>query len=620
MLHINFRNSGMVITTIMAFSLLTNAASQSGLTASIVTQNTGNSQVDDTVKATNWNTDMVADSLDNNSFDGISLGWTGMAGFYTTASDSAGALCDSLGFVTVPKTGHVYWIPISEKNAFMVERNDDPVDLSFAEARLTKQVNLLVFADAEDDSITLSAKPVYEDESEGDETLAKIAHWEYTENDSTADISDLGVVEYDYYDGISISENKNHRIYELALPVDETRRVKAIRLAATGGGWGDAAYVIGVNAHSLETKPEKHLSASLAETLLKTKQGDTVSVVVNYELTDTAGLADTLSYSVKTSSEAIALGDIVHDAVQRRITIPVIGMASSVDTVSVHLAYGEQAIDLKAQLLVKSRITADTTNCISISNWEADVIAEAYPVASCISGGIDSDGWVFYTDDILPTGALAGDERLIIAESGNVYHLAPYNENNATVIYGLGGYDLSRTIKLATPLFTDKVNLLVVSANGSSTAEVTIIYENDTKEEVQTFNVDDWYAEEAAGTEAVYGLGRIISQSNYYDDDAEGNDEFGECKYRLFDISVEAQRWSKVKALKINNNSNETYLTVLGVNAMEGHQETDIRTSGHENHCQEEYFTILGQRTQRPKNGIYIVKRADGTSVKRSVK
>lgn len=97
---------------------------------------------------TSWTDDLIAETRDLSSMDGISSGWYGdVYGFYTTGVEAEGALCDEEGIVEVPASGNVYKLPVAAKNAVALERYSDPVSLTIDGELATSQVNLLVFAD-----------------------------------------------------------------------------------------------------------------------------------------------------------------------------------------------------------------------------------------------------------------------------------------------------------------------------------------------------------------------------------------------------------------------------------------------------------------------------------------
>lgn len=566
----------------------------------------------DAVKVSNWTEDLIAESLEDGSFtSGVSAGWYGSIAPYSAAVQEDGAICDEDGIVEIPTSGNVYKIPVTENNALKLERNADPVRLTFDEAIPTEQVNMLVFADAED-GINVHATIIYDDNSESDPIEKTISYWEYEELDGQEALSGLGVVSKDYYDPISVSSEKNYRVYEMSIPTDQYKNAKEIELSVSGGSWGDVAYVIGVNAHNVNGVVTKHLNASLAEQQVKVKQDATANIVVNYTLTDVEGLTDELTYNAVASKDAITLGEIKHDTEAKTITIPVQGVTPAIANVEINLAFGQQSMQLVAQVFVKSTVTASTEKCVEIANWANDVIAEANPASDHANQKLDDQGWVFFTDDVHPEGAIAGDERLIVANSGNVYELAPYTGNNATVIVGVGGYDVSRDITFVTPIYTETINLLATSANGEADLDITVKYEDGTNEDVQNAKVADWHASEADGTEAVYGLGRVNMSSN---------DIAGERNFRLFEVPVTAKRNSKVQSVNINNKAAGTYLTVLGVNAKD-EQTSGINslTADKEGKTIVAYYNLQGQEIKNAANGLYIVRYADGTSAKLYIK
>lgn len=567
----------------------------------------------DAVSITNWSSDLVAETLNGDSFEGISIGWGDRkAGFYTTSVSEDGALCDDEGLLEIPTSGNVYKIPFDKNNASKVKVYDDPLELNLAEVIPTEAVNIIAFAD-EEDGCDLKAILKYEDGSESDAVAATIGGWKYDQLDGKEAISGLGVCEVDLYTNqMSISNDKNYRLFEFTIPADQYKNVKSISLEADGS-WGTVVYILGVNAHNVNGAITKHLNASLVEKQIKVKQGATANIIVNYTLTDIEGLTDQLTYNAVASKEAIRLGEISHNTEAKTLTIPVEGITPALATVDVNLAFGSQVMKLVSQVHVKSTVVAEETNCIEISDWANDVIAEANPASDHANQKLDDSGWVFFTDDIHPEGAIAGDERLVVAKSGNVYKLAPYDTQNGTVIVGVGsGIDVSRTLTFATPIYTDEINLLATSANGEANLDITIIYDDNSNEAVQQAKVADWHAAEADGSEAVYGLGRVHITNN---------DVAGERNFRLFEVPVNAQRSNKVKAVKINNTSAGTYCTVLGVNAKD-QLTSAINGIATDNSSKiiDSYYNLQGQRVDNVSTGLYIVRYTDGTSAKVFVK
>lgn len=578
----------------------------------VTVKSTAPLSTEDAVTVTSWTEDIIAETRDLSSMDGISAGWYGdVYGFYTSGVESDGALCDEEGIVEVSASGNIYKLPVLEKNAIKLQRYSAPVSLTIDGELATKQVNLLVFADT-DDEMNVSAHIIYDDDSESDIVTKAIGGWEYETLSGDEAISGLGIVEGNSYDNTFNISSKNYRIYEIAISADQFKNVKEISLEVEGGSYGDVAYVIGVNAHNENAGIVKHLNATLAEQQVKVKQDATANIVVNYTLTDVEGLTDELTYNAVASKDAITLGEIKHDTEAKTITIPVQGVTPAIANVEINLAFGQQSMQLVAQVFVKSTVTASTEKCVEIANWANDVIAEANPASDHANQKLDDQGWVFFTDDVHPEGAIAGDERLIVANSGNVYELAPYTGNNATEIVGVGGYDVSRDITFVTPIYTETINLLATSANGEADLDITVKYEDGTNEDVQNAKVADWHASEADGTEAVYGLGRVNMSSN---------DIAGERNFRLFEVPVTAKRNSKVQSVNINNKAAGTYLTVLGVNAKD-EQTSGINslTADKEGKTIVAYYNLQGQEIKNAANGLYIVRYADGTSAKLYIK
>lgn len=201
----------------------------------------------DAVEISNWKTDIVAESLNSETFSGIKSGWYDYIGFYTAAVEAEGALCNEDGIVETA-SGNIYKIPFGEKNATSVDEYD-PAELTLTTPMATENVNLLVFARSYD-GITLNSSIIYEDGSESDETGYKLSHWAYYDGelDGTEALTGIGTILNSLYDGVSVEEEKNIRFYEISLPADKAKKVKAISLSTKGGEYNDEIFAVGVNA------------------------------------------------------------------------------------------------------------------------------------------------------------------------------------------------------------------------------------------------------------------------------------------------------------------------------------------------------------------------------------
>lgn len=551
------------------------------------------------VEITNWKTDLVAEELNSKKFNGITQGWTGRAAFFTTSINAEGALCADDGIVTV-KSGNIYLVPVTAKNATPVEKYGDDVELTLAQPVATSMVNILVVAKSEN-GMTLNTILNYEDGTTSDEMSNAVSHWINAAPTGNEALSGLGVVTYDYYDGAQLSSDRDRCIYEISVVADPFKLLRSISFTVSGGGYNDIAYVFGINAKAAGDNIKKHLEASLENDKVTVRKENSANIVVKYTLTDMEGVSDKLAYNAEASNENVAIGEIANDETYGILTIPVNGVELGRSMVTVNLELGVQKLKFSANVTVKSIVTANTDNCLSVSNWADDVIAES-DVYSTTSRGLDEQGWTLYTEDVEPVGALVGDDNLIVATSGNVYHIAPANGNNATVI--AGGKELS--LQFTEPLNSELINLLVISANGNSQLELVPVYEDETTGEAISASANDWYASSPDGTEAKYGLGRISSNNDV------STDKF----FRLFEISAPTSKDRKVKSLNIANKTNGAYLTVLGANAEKK------SASGIDNIVSNSEFTIesvsnlQGQKVDAPSAGLYIVRYSNGTSAK----
>ena len=536
------------------------------------------SDVGKPIECTGWNTDMVAESEGEGAFDGASLGRDGDGSFYTRLVKEAGALCDDSGTV-ISSTGNEYRVVPDAKNALELERYSEKAQLVFSEPMMAPKYYFLVFCNNNNsgsaDNITFVGNLNYADGGAGEDTTFETGTWDSSTDYQNIAVPSLGLI-INNYGEIGFSSSQDYRIYEIALDADVSRPVSGVSFKVDGGSWGQSGYVLGVSADAVPISSLKKLTASLQEDELSTTVGTPVQFVVNYSIKE--GAEGELECSVVSGSEHAKVGDIVNNTEQNIITIPVTADMKGVYTITATLSLGEENCELSGRLTVRGDVQADTKNCVEVEGWNTDVIAESLPAADYVSDAISND-MVLYTDDVSPAGSIAGGNRIAVADSGNVYLIAPYDASNANVIVGVGGYGTSSELSFKTPIYTENVNLLVASAEGGSDAEFTVLYEDGTESATKSAYVEDW--SEASETAPALTLGYVGTNSDEVLPDA---------GMKLYEIPVMAARISKVKGIKVYNRSWGSKLVVLGVNAEDmltaqidkyleaSMQETEIRT------------------------------------------
>lgn len=193
------------------------------------------------------------------------------------------------------------------------------------------------------------------------------------------------------------------------------------------------------------------------------------------------------------------------------------------------------------------------------SGFNTDVIAEAKPSAEHTTGTLDTQGWVLFTSDIQENGALPLDLTTV----DNIpYKMADVTSNNAAV---LKGQNTESTLIFKYPAKAEEVRLLSISAEGASTMEVTVNYDDDTNQ-TQSFIIADWWNSDGGQGEAYYGLDRIITEykSPYSKDQIDGRKQF-----RLFEQVVTTNPEKTIVSVKVVNRSTGTKTpSVLGVTVL----------------------------------------------------
>ena len=244
--------------------------------------------------------------------------------------------------------------------------------------------------------------------------------------------------------------------------------------------------------------------------------------------------------------------------------------------------------------------------------WNADIIAEARTAEKHTTQTLDRQGWVLYTNGVQEQGALCDESGLITTTAGNDYQLADFSSNNALV--------LKRTSETAnlvfeSPINTSELYLLTICADGGGGLSVTPIYSDNSRGDVQRFNIADWFGS-SEGT-AKHGLGRI-KRSYSRDMRADGID--GNYQFRLFEHKINIDESKQLKGIMVRSFRSGSVPTLLAVSMKEQTTTGIVRIATESNSTIVGIYTIDGLRLTAPVKGINIIKYADGTFKKVYIK
>lgn len=244
---------------------------------------------------------------------------------------------------------------------------------------------------------------------------------------------------------------------------------------------------------------------------------------------------------------------------------------------------------------------------LSISGWNADVIAEVKDSPRSASGSLDRNDNVLYPTEI-GEGGIADETRIVVTNNGTKFRLAKYDQNNALVIKNADSYELT----LNEPQKVSALQFLLLSTEGESTVEFTANYADGTSSEPMSYEIQDWYSKNEGEGEAVYGLGRFNKYDYEYDFEYGGS-----CNIRLFELSMAVSPKLDVKSVTVRRTSASGYPTVLAV-SKKGISSgiDDIFIDNNSNREVEAIYNLQGIRVANPTNGIYIIRYTDGSSSK----
>ena len=250
------------------------------------------------------------------------------------------------------------------------------------------------------------------------------------------------------------------------------------------------------------------------------------------------------------------------------------------------------------------------------SGWNADVIAEGKPSKQFSDNILDNQGWVFYTEGVQKEGALCGSNGIVTTANGTQFQIADFSKKNALT---LKSNFSAGTLEFENPEKCEELYFLVVSANGGASLVATAYYTDNTHTYNERYTPQDWYAESPSGSEAVYGLGRIITKQNlpYYQDDIDTG------KIRLYEYTMKTDKSKEVKNVEFTKTyGGAGYITILGISrkgtgVATGIENIENRPSAS---AVNGIYTINGMKINTLQKGINIIKMSDGTTRKVVIK
>lgn len=266
------------------------------------------------------------------------------------------------------------------------------------------------------------------------------------------------------------------------------------------------------------------------------------------------------------------------------------------------------------QLLPQTQRT-DTRSLSVTTGFTKDVVVEALPAQSHMSGAIDVSGNTYYSVDVKTNGGLPTDGK-IVSPSGVGYQLAGYAVNNALVLSA----NASATLMFAEPVTTNELFVLSTSANGSSMLKAEPVYSDGSRDSGETFTVPDWSVRTPTGDEALSGLGRIYMP----------NDEISaDNHFCLFENSIMVKTTKTLAGVCITN-TGSARATVMGfayadvqasgIKGVTDNDALDNASHAHTAHTVLGYYNLDGVRLAQPQKGLNIVHLSNGTVKKVVVK
>jgi hypothetical protein len=242
-------------------------------------------------------------------------------------------------------------------------------------------------------------------------------------------------------------------------------------------------------------------------------------------------------------------------------------------------------------------VTTTTLPITIKSGYNADVIAEATPTSSYASIGLDKWNYAFYSSGTGKSNPLAGSDGKISASTGVNYQLASYASNNVLRLEENG----EGTLDFTTPVTTDKLYVLGISADGTSSVTATVLYSDNTTADF-TLSLSDWCAS-GSGTVALSGIGRVNT----------ANDDFNTSQgCHLNECTIATSKSTTITGVKFKNTSSGSKANIFAL-SMKAETTGIGRTLSTGERTLTGIYNINGMQMSALQKGINILKYSDGT-------
>lgn len=232
----------------------------------------------------------------------------------------------------------------------------------------------------------------------------------------------------------------------------------------------------------------------------------------------------------------------------------------------------------------------------SLSGFDIDVIAEASPAEDYTTTSLDDNNsggnYVYFSSTYQEDGALPADGMITSESEDYGFQLQPYDQDNAIKI---GNSYTEKTLTFDEEVYTGGLHILGTSANGSSTANVELTF-NDETTETYTISLNDWYGT----TGFLTGLNRV----------QRGTDDIGE-GFRMDAQTIGFSNFRCPVKATFSRASGSGYPIIFAITY-------DNVTTGISNAISTAeatpaaIYTIDGIKTTRLSRGLNIVKMTNG--------
>lgn len=250
---------------------------------------------------------------------------------------------------------------------------------------------------------------------------------------------------------------------------------------------------------------------------------------------------------------------------------------------------------------------------LKVSGWQHDVIAEALPAGSHASTSLDSHGNYLYTTSVKSEGAIAGDSRELVTNSGTLFQLGEYDKKNACRI-GFGYSGWKETLEVEETAYCSELHFLVMSTEGENNLEAQVNYWAPDPEwpddwtlvssDVIYMNTPDWTSQPAENLALT--VGRVNN-----------NDNIETSGVHIYEFTVKTDPTKMLASIKFANRNRTSMPTVLAVSKVVAQQQSGVAQVKHDEKKEiEGYYDLQGRQISKPTSGFYIIRYTDGSSKK----